>query len=405
MTKHNPAYSLPTAVSVVALAVAAPVSAQDATSVEFRTGATLASDPFLVTGESGSKDAVALNFEVLPEVRWQDETSVVRLGGQVRYEEWLNRYGSDISGTASLSAQKQASETLQLHGGVSYQTRDRPRPDALVSYLPDEDLGDPLVFEAPIDPTLDQQFSRRQSVSANFGFDKSLSPTQSWFTEVTGVSNWFEVDGLDYRTAGLSTGYTQQLNPRLAMNIGLSGTLSDYEVGSRGDGVIGNATVGFDLQLSETGSLRTGAGIGYSRVDSGENTKETNTFFVANASLCEQTGRSRLCAAGSRETRPTAFGGATKVTSASLGWDLTLGEAESLSVNAGYTDSKASTAFVDEAVPLRSKYASAAVRYSRSLSKNLGFYFAPSATKIFDDPTGRGSNYQVSVGLSYIFGR
>lgn len=403
----KPIYRLSTVASVIALAAAVPAYAQDDAQLEVRAGATYASSPFLVGGgEAGTDgDAVALSIEALPELLWEDETSVVRLGGVVRYEEWLKRYGSDVSGAVSLSGQKRASETLSIFGAVGYQTSERPRPEALVSSLSDDPLVDPLQFEGPIDPTLNQTFDRRQSATASFGAEKRLSPTQSLRAEISGVSNWFEGDGLDYRTVVLDTSYSQQLNPRLSMIIGLSGAISDYEIGTRGDGVLGNATIGFDLKLSETGSLRASGGAGALRIDNGLGIKESKTFVVVDFNLCEQTGKSRICAGASRETRPTALGGATKVTAAQLGWDLTLGENESLSIGASYADTEASTSLVEPILLPRTKYAAAALRYSRLISENLGFYFAPSATKIFDDPLGRDANYQVSVGLSYIFGR
>ncbi|MBX7539392.1 hypothetical protein [Qipengyuania sphaerica] len=379
------------------------VQAQEGPTVEIRTGALVASNPFLVGGDDA--EGIALTMEVLPQIRWEDETSTVVLDGQVRIEEWLERYDTDLSGKAALSASKNVSQTLELFGDAMYETRKRASPDLLVNLPPDGEIAPPTGTDFELDPTLIDQTVRRQSASASFGAAKQLSSTQSLRGQVATGANWFDQRGLDYRTTSLDLSYNQDLSPRVSLVLGANGSLSDFLDQARGDGVFATAEAGFEFETSPTGTLAARAGLSIVRVDTGFGETDNGEYAVADVEFCEELFQGKMCASGSRESRPTTIGGASTVTAANFSWNKQYDRGENLTLNLRYSDTKASLAAFDLADVQRTKFLGASAYYARPISDTVGVYVSPSAVKLFDDPFDRGSNYQIMFGLTLNFGR
>lgn len=391
-------------VSAIALGASSGANAQETAEVELRAGAVAATNPFLTAGED--PQSVALSVEVLPTMTWNDEVSTLTLNGRLRYEEWLDKYDSDLSGQVGLAVTRQASETLEIFGSASFESIERSSPDLLVSSIEDgEDL--PLIDPGlePLDPTLSVGGVRRQSAVATAGFRKQVSAVSQINATLSSAMNWFNEGGVDYRSSELSLGYQRAIAPNLTFLSEVRGTKSDYLDQARGDGTFGTALAGLSAQVSPTGVLTATAGIAIASVDTGFGENQQGEFFVMAADYCEELLQGRLCLGGSRESRPTTIGGASTLTAVDVGWNRAFDRGENISFNLRYSDAKASLAAFDTDNVQRTKFLGASAYYVYPISDRLGVFASPSAIKLFDDPSDRDANYQVMIGLSYVFGR
>ena len=399
--RNSKAWSVSTAL-FYAFCATDRVQAQESPNVEIRTGVLAASNPFLTGGDDAG--SIALTMDVLPEFRWEDETSTIVLDGQITVEEWLNRYDTDLSGQAALKVDKAVSETLALFGEAAFETSKRATRGLLTGQIGE---GAIPTNGANLDlaPILVDQTVRRQSALASLGAEKKLSSTQTLRGEILSTANWFDQQGADYRTSSLELEYIQKLNPRFELVFGANGALSDFLEQSRGDGAFGAAHLGMKVQLSSTGSLSANAGVVLVRTNTGTGGTENGEFLIANVEFCEELFQGKMCASGFRESRPTTIGGASTVTAGSFTWSKEFGRNEILNLDLRYSDTKPTLAAFDLANVGRTKFLGVTAYYTRPISESVGLYINPSAVKLFDDPFDRGSNYQMMVGLTFNFGR
>ena len=389
--------------TVTAAGLACSASAQEQSQLELRTGVVFATNPFQSINDDA--DSFAVSVEAIPQVTWETERTAVTFDGRLRYEEWLEDYDSDLFALARLSLTNQASETLELFGSASFETTERALAglstdslDPTVPTLPGaNDLADDAIFGAGI---------RRDTAAASFGGQKSLSATQAIRAEGSSQFNWFGEGGFDYRTLQFDLQYLQNVSPTVEWTIGGQVAQSDFFGQERGDGVFAGVMTGARIQVSPTGSLGASAGVAFASVDTGiEGAKDKGEYFIASFDYCEELIRGQLCAVASRESRPTTIGGASIVNSAGLSWNRTFDEGESFSLNARYGDTKASLAAFDLEELQETSFVAASAYYATPITERLGLYVAPSALLLLDNPFDRGDNYQISVGLSYRFGR
>ena len=365
-------------------------------------GGGITSNPFL---DSNSKTSGSATIGLSPSVFIEDELGETRLRGDLRLTQYLQRYGSDISGALEAATIRRLDERTQLEIGVSARTSRSALRDSLIFAPIPGDTPGPLV--PPVSPVLDTTLAgtraRTTSIGTNIGIAHQLD-------EFSSVSAGFELNGtyigndagFDYRSASTSLGYQRKLSPRTTVTLGTQVGGVDYLGRRTGDSLIVSPRVGVQQQLSERMNLIADAGISFVRtaVIGGHSERVT---FAGSVGLCDRGPNRSLCLSASRSAQPTALGGVSTVTTAALSYDARLSRVDRLGLGVRYGRTNEDGA----GLPLArvTDFVGASATYSRDISERVAFTVTPSYAKLFDDLQPRRANYAIMFGLTMKFGK
>lgn len=365
-------------------------------------GGGISSNPLLLTDP---RTAGSVSLGISPSLLVEDELGETRITGNVRATQYLQRYGSDVSATLDAATVRKldARTTVRLFAAAS--TARSATRDGLIFGTGPNDLPDPLVPPGlpVIDTTLAGTRSRVTTIATGITAAYLLDEVSSVNAGIELNGTYIDNDGgFDYRSASAQLGYQRTLSARTSVTLGTQFGAVDYLGRRTGDSKIVSPRVGIQQQLSERLSLSADAGISYVRTDIGAGHSE-RVSFAGSVGLCDRSTNRSLCVSAGRSAQPTALGGVSTVTTASLNYDARLSRVDRVSLGARYGRTNQD----GEGLPLVrvTDFIGASVTYSRDLNDRIAFTVTPSYAKIFDDIQPRRANYALMVGLTLKLGK
>jgi len=355
-------------------------------------------NPFLAPGGQGANVA-SVRIQAAPSISREGERNAFRLSGRLEHIEYLGTYSSLQNYGADFTATRKASERLQLVGGLVFSS------DNLATNLSNPYFNSDLAPEVPVPPvgndiTVLGQQRRRTSYGANAGFTYLLSYRDELRWAINARADRFGSNGLtDSDFVSQQLRYSRQVGEGLAIGAAVDASLVNYSDPALGDAKTVSpqflTTVSLSPRLEVTGSL----GVAITRAKFGV-LEETTRALAGNLSLCRQGERSNFCLNGSRQTLPSALGGARVQTTGGLSYSYRLSERDSLRVNGSY--STASEPLATAGDNLESWNGS--VRFERQLTERLQFFASGGYLKTSGNIQGNASNYQALVGVTFNLG-
>src|SRR3546814_766867 len=172
----------------------------------------------------------------------------------------------------------------------------------------------------------------------------------------------------------------------------------DYLGRRTGDSVILSPRAGIRQQLSDRLSLVADAGISYVRTKLGNGSHSTLVSFAGSVGLCDRLPNRSLCVSAGRSAQPTALGGVSTVTTASVNYDARLSRVDRVSLAGRYGRTN------EDGVGLPgvriTDFLGASATYSRDLNDRIAFTVTPGYSKIFDDVQPPSANSSLMFGVT-----
>ena len=371
--------------------------------VDVSVGGGVATNPFLY---SDGDTAASATVSVSPSVFIEDELGQTRIGGDLRLTQYISDYGSDLSGRLEASTTRRLDERTDVRVDAYVRTVRSAARDSLLFASGPAEVPGPLLPPAPpiIDTTIAGTRARVTSVGTSFGLSHLLDEVSSLNTGVTLNGTYIGNDvGFDYRSASTHFGYQRKLSPRTTVTIDTQVMAVDYLGRRTGDSVILSPRAGIRQQLSDRLSLVADAGISYVRTKLGNGSHSTLVSFAGSVGLCDRLPNRSLCVSAGRSAQPTALGGVSTVTTASVNYDARLSRVDRVSLAGRYGRTN------EDGVGLPgvriTDFLGASATYSRDLNDRIAFTVTPGYSKIFDDVQPRSANYSLMVGVTIRFGK
>jgi hypothetical protein len=365
-------------------------------------GGGIATNPFL---DGNSKTSGSATIAISPSVVVDDGLGETRISGDLRLTQYLQRYGSDVSGALEAATTRKLDERTQLQIAASARTSRSALRDGLLFASAPGDTPGPLV--PPVSPILDTTLAGTRARTTVIATTVSIAHR---LDEVSAINGGVELygtyigknAGFDYRGISTFVGYQRQLSPRTSVTLGTQVGGVDYLGRRTGDSLIVSPRVGVQQQLSDRLNLVADAGISFVRtkVIGGHSERVT---FAGSLGLCDRSPNRSLCLSASRSAQPTALGGVSTVTSAALNYDARLSRVDRVSLGARYGRTNEDGA----GLPLVrvTDFVGASATYSRDISERVALTVTPSYAKFFDDLQPRRANYALMFGLTMKFGK
>lgn len=381
-----------------------PASAQSEPelAVDVSVGGGVATNPFLA---ADSKTSGFATVGIAPSIVIEDELGETRIGGNLLLTQYLQRYGSDISGSIDGSTTRRLDEQTSVRISASASTARSATRDSLSFGSAPMEVQGPL---APptlpvIDTTIVGTNARTTRIGANLGISHLLDELSSVSADIALNGTYIGDDvGFDYRNAITTLVYQRKVGPRTTLTLSTEVGAVDY-LGQRiGDSVIVSPRVGIQQQLNNRLSLVANAGISYVRTVIGGGRSE-QISFAGDVGVCDRGASGNLCLSAGRSAQPTALGGVSTVTTASLNYDARLSRVDGISLGARYgrtNQDGAGLPFVRT-----TDFIGASATYSRDLNERLALTVTPGYTKLYDDMQPSSANYSLMFGLTIKLGK
>jgi hypothetical protein len=391
--------------ATVAAAFLAPALslAQTRANMEISTGATAASNPYLVEQPDTAAAGASLTFA--PSLTFDAGDASGSLDGSLDLEKYFGRYGLDESAMLRASGERHVDERTTVTANVGF----RSSKSAARRFYGDSALTPVASGDLPaaplVDPTLANFGGRTSRLDVNAGIEHQTDPN-STFSASTGVglTRVRANSGQDYRDASFSLGYQRRLDERTSVLTTLNAGYADYLSQLAGDGAFGTVMAGLDRQVSQSLHFSAQFGASLADVTSLGGGKGRTITWAGRIDACEAYPTGSACLTGERSARPTALGGITTVTSTRASYQRSLGIDADLSLTATYARSIRSHLPLSAPVSGQSELVAVSGTYRHAIGERLSAFVTPSATMIEDDISGRRKDYQVLIGLSYRFG-
>ena len=372
-------------------------------SVDVSVGGGVATNPFLYSdGDTAASATVSLS----PSVFVEDELGQTRIGGDLRLTQYFSDYGSDVSGRLEASTTRRLDERTDVRVDAYARTVRSAARDSLLFVSGSAEPSGPLLPPGPpiIDTTIAGTRARVTSIGTSFGLSYLLDEVSSLNTGITLNGTYIGNDiGFDYRSATAHLGYQRKLSPRTTVTLDTQLTAVDYLGRRTGDSLIMSPRAGLRQQLSDRLSLVVDAGISYVRTKLGNGSRSDLVSFAGSIGLCDRSPNRSLCVSAGRSAQPTALGGVSTVTTASVNYDARLSRVDRISLAGRYGRTN------EDGVGLPSErltdFLGASATYSRDINDRVAFTVTPGYSKIFDDVQPRSANYSLMVGLTIRFGK
>lgn len=380
-------------------------SAQSRASVDVSAGATAASNPYLLDGPNTS--AAGVNLTIRPSLTVETGTSAVTFSGDLSLEEFFDKYGLDDSVQLGASGEHRIDEKTTLSTDVGFSSSKSAARRFYLTAPTGIVEGGEVSAASLLDPTLASLTGRSSRLSVNGSVKHLLNPTSSLVASARmGLTRVNSVSGRDYRDSNLGLEYTRTLSEATSAVVTVNGGYADYLGQRAGDGLFFTSLVGVDHQFSQAIHFSAQIGASIAAIESPIGKRDTTVAWAGNLNLCNKDGRGSVCLTGARATQPTSFGGLTTVSSIGLNYARTFGPRGTASVSATYArTSQASLPFLT-GLSRRTELASVSGTFRRKLTERIAAFVTPSLALVDDDgQSGRRENYQLLLGVSYIFGR
>lgn len=376
---------------------------QPEATLEVSIGGGVSTNPYLY---SDAETAGSVTLSVSPSIIYEDELGDTILGGNLRVSQYTNRYGNDIAARLEASTRRMLDELTSVSISSSIQSARSAVQDGLIfgdSAMPGAGPLEPP--EVPIiDTTIAGTRSRITNVSTSLGVSRVLDEVSSANAIISLSGTYIGGDvGFDYRDASLQLGYERKLSARTSITLGSQFGVVDYLGRRTGDSLIVSPRVGISQQLSDRLSLVADAGISYVDTDIGAGLHSKSVSFAGTIGVCDRGPSQSVCLSAGRSAQPTALGGVSTVTTASLSYDRQLSAADRLSLSARYGRTNQDGRGLP--LPRVTDLVGALATYSRKLSDRVALTVTPSYSKIYDDLLKRSPNFSLMIGLSVIFGK
>lgn len=416
------------------LVMPSAAQAQVETQVRVSAGAGAETNAFLRDGD----DTTALRgtIEIEPSLYYQDERTTFRIAGDIRFEQYSERYGTQDAYYITGGGATRLNERTSLNATVGFRSsRNRAQDfirgglvgfdDPTDEFVDTDDLGPELGIddgnigvdagldpgEFPLvdfsDPTLAGLGTRSESLSASASIRHILSPRDSFAVGIRASErSTARIDAFDYRQAGAFFSWAHQLSPRRNLQTNIDASRVERVGTSVGDAYYVSPLIGISQQLSPTQSLTLQAGASFSWVDTATGETFSNTSFAFNGSFCNRGARTNLCINGSRSARPTTFGGLSNSTTVGVNYSRALSERDSISVNARYgRASRLGNVQLVEDLPVDSEVYGAQARYRTYFGNRLSAFLTAGVSDSSSNfGTNRDPNLLFEIGISYLFG-
>lgn len=372
-------------------------------SVDVSVGGGVSSNPFLY---ADGKTAGSASIDIAPSVVVEDELGKTRLGGNLRFTQYSKYYGNDVSARLEAATERRLDERNSVRVAASVQRMRSAIQDGLIFEGGGSQAPGPLLPPTlpVIDTTLAGTRSRITSLNTSFGLSHILNEVSSLDAGIELNGTYIEDDvGFDYRSVSTHAGYRRKLSQRTTVTFDMQVGFVDYLGRRTGDSLIASPRLGVQQQLTDRLSLVADAGISYVRTDIGAGDHSKLVSFAGSVGLCDRGPNRSLCLSGGRSAQPTALGGVSTVTTASLNYDARLSRVDRLSLAARYGRTNQDGAGLP--VVRVTDFIGASATYSRDLNDRLAFTVTPSYSKIFDDTQPRSANYALMVGLTIRLGK
>lgn len=362
----------------------------------------ISSNPFLLTDP---KTAASVALGISPTLLVADELGETRLTGDLRLTQYLQRYGTDASAALNAVTVRNLDPRTQLRLSAGARTSRSATRDGLIFAGTPGDGTAPLFPPGPpvIDTTLAGTRSRVTSIETGVSISHLLDERSSVGAGINLAGTYIDDNGgFDYRNASMNVDYQRQVAVRTSVTIGAQLGAVDYLGRQTGDSKIVSPRIGVQHQLSDRVSITADAGISYVRTDIGAGFSDRVTF-AGNLGLCDRSTNRTFCLSAGRSAQPTALGGVSTVTTASLNYDARLSRVDRLSIGARYGRTNEDGA----GLPLVrvTDFVGGSATYSRDLNDRIAFTVTPSYSKIFDDALPRRANYALMAGLTVKLGK
>ncbi len=362
----------------------------------------ISSNPFLL---APARSAASVTLGVSPTLLVADELGETRLSGDLRLTQYLQRYGTDVSAALDAATVRNLDPRTKLRLSAAARTSRSATRDGLIFAGTPDDGTVPLFPPGlpVIDTTLAGTRTRITSIETGVSISHLIDERSAVGAGVELAGTYIDGNGgFDYRSASTYVDYQRQVALRTSLSVGVQLSAVDYLGRRTGDSKIVSPRLGVQHQLSDRVSVSADAGISYVRTNIGGGYSERVTF-AGNIGLCDRSANRALCLSAGRSAQPTALGGVSTVTTASLNYDARLSRVDRLSLGARYGRTNQDGA----GLPLVrvTDFVGASATYSRDLNDRIAFTVTPSYSKIFDDVLPRRANYALMGGLTFKLGK
>ena len=377
--------------------------AQSRAAVDVTVGARAATNPYDASGKNSA--AVAISLGVNPSLTIVHELSTLALSGSAKVDQYLSRYGTDVSARANADYERRLSEAATVGATATFSTTRSGISDLLRN-------GDALgtIAGAPI-PISEQLIdvagipSRQNRYS--FAIRANVRPSDfDTFQASTGIalSRVSSGQGRNYRQLYTNLGYSRTLSQSTSLTAQLAFADVDYAGCRDGDGQIISPLVGVNVRLDPTLTLAISGGVSIARIEQ-TGRKRTQAGLAAQGSLCKRGELTNICLTGSRDTQPSSLGGISRATSIGFNIDRRLSPSSTIGATARYGRTDQPTASRDEFGFRRTEFVSASATYSRRLSERVFLTISPGFDKVTDGVRARRANYEIMAGIRIRFGQ
>ena len=370
---------------------------------------TAASNPFLRTG--GDTEAVAAGIQIDPSIVFDDVTAKATLSGSLRLDQFSNSYGTDAAGRLRFGVVQSLDERTSISSSASFQTSRSAVRDLFATGLsePGDPLAEPDVFPPDLEiPDVSSAGlrSRTTTLWGSSSLTRALGPRDSLSLGISAGLTRSEAEvGGDYQRWGVFGTFGRRLSERTQVYLSADAGFADYKDAAQGDGRYITPVIGVEHQFSDTLAAHAEIGASFADVEGPGGSDVQRTTLAGEASICQRYARSSLCAGVSRRAQPTAFGGITSTTAASLTYGVQVNENDRFSLQSSYGRSDRNVSGLAGNVD-KQDVVSASADYRHRFAERLFAFVNPRFEKIFPGATGTGrSNVEVMVGITYRFGR
>jgi hypothetical protein len=375
-----------------------PASAETRIGMDVSAGGSIDSNPYLTGG--GSAD-IAGSLQISPWLQLSDAVSQVELRGDFTLRQFTkSTNGTDISGSASLAANRRLSPYFSVSAGANYYTSRNGINVGFANVGPNEPAPPPTT---PLpDISLGGTRVTTHSLSANLGLSALLTPLDQLSASFTASrSTYNSTAGRDFNYLNGGLTYTHTLSNHVALTASVRYGRSDYINTRVGDGTIITPEVGIDMRLSPTTTLSASLGTSISRSERADGTTMKSAPLSGQARLCHSQSHGAMCLAAGRSAQPTGLGTITTVTNVSVSYDRQLSRRDTIDFSLGFSSNNEDLGPVT--AHENSKYYSAQGTWSHSFGHRLSTYVSPSYSRVINFSNSYNS-FRLDAGLRYRFG-
>lgn len=359
-------------------------------------------NPYLEVGPASTvASAVA---EIRPQMTYETEFGQFNVQGFLQTREYSQTYGNETDYGVQAGVKRRASDQLQLHGGLSYQSTQSRRADPFASSVPGA-VGQPSLAGVnditviglrgrtsifSINGGLEYKFNNRDSLGLDASYD-DLSFTQA------GAAN--------YRLARTELGFLRAVNERTSIGVVAGFQQFNFSNPAYGDARTVSTLGNVSHRIGARWKIEVSAGIGWTFKDAaGITPRSTVTSFVARGNLCYLGERERACFDYHRDPQPTAQGGVRGSDRLSLNYSRELSKRDNVTFGASYSRSSSSNVIPSGSIFPEVQFGGGSARYERRLSPRMNAYVEVGVDRVYRSDLNVPTRTSVGAGISFSLG-